>query len=90
MPVRYCYCCFCSDSGKFDFEAMSEADRLWAPLIIFAFTLAVSFILINFFLIIIIEAFMQVRSAHYINTSDSFRVSVEHTLKIVFMYTFVA
>ena len=48
-------------SDKFDFTAVRTADRFWAPVIIFMFTLMVSFILINFFLTIIIEAYLRVR-----------------------------
>ena len=48
-------------SDKFDFKLIREAERVWAPLIMFMFTLFVSFILINFFLTIVIDAFTRVR-----------------------------
>ena len=47
--------------GYFDFEEMAQVDRLWAPFILFFFSLIVGFVFINFLIGIILFAFAYVR-----------------------------
>ncbi len=48
-------------SDKFDFYGLQGADRIFGPTILFLFTLAVSFILVNVFVTILIDAFNVVK-----------------------------
>ena len=48
-------------SDKFDFYTMEDADKFWGPVFLFMFTLLVTFVLVNFFITIIIEAFVIVK-----------------------------
>ena len=40
---------------------MEDADQFWGPVFLFMFTLMVTFVLVNFFITIIIEAFVIVK-----------------------------
>ncbi|XP_071965638.1 polycystin-1-like protein 2 [Antedon mediterranea] len=48
--------------GKFDFEAMTQTNRVLGPIFFFSFILMIVFILMNMFLTIINEAFARTRA----------------------------
>ncbi len=50
-------------ADKVDFKSFKTEDRIFGPVILFLFSLTVSFILINVFIAIIVEAFVTVRSS---------------------------
>ena len=51
---------WCS-TDKFDFYSIEDASAIWGPTILFLFTLFVTFVLVNFFITIVIEAFVVVK-----------------------------
>ena len=48
-------------ADKFDFYGLQEANRLFGPTILFLFTLIVSFVLVNVFVTVVLEAFIVVK-----------------------------
>ena len=48
-------------TGKFDFYTITNAHRLWGPIILLLFCLFVAFVLVNFFVTIIIDSYEKVR-----------------------------